>query len=106
MSYETHLLKLLEREADTAFAPKDAQDHVSFDIPLLIRIFELVREDIKTDMDLHNLVERILSLKNLGVLTMDNYQDIASAYSGKDSGQMPSDKHEPELESLKKLAGL
>ena len=73
---------------------KDRQDFVSFDIPLLIRLFELVREDIKTDKDLHDLVERILSVKNMGILTMDQYEKIATAHQGQ------------ELESIKKLAGI
>lgn len=86
---------------------ENGQDTVTFDVPLLIRIFELVREDIKTDMDLHNLVERILSMKNLGVLTMQHYQDISSAHSGQDTGQMPEKpKDDMEMESLRKLAGL
>ena len=66
------------------------------DIPLLIRLFELVREDVKTDQDLHDLVERVLKVKNLGILTMDQYDKIASDYAGKNA----------ELESIKKLAGI
>ena len=73
---------------------QDKQDFVSFDVPLLIRVFELVREDIKTDKDLHDLVERILSVKNMGILTMDQYEKIATAHQGQ------------ELESIKKLAGI
>lgn len=73
---------------------QDKQDFVSLDIPLLIRVLELVREDIKSDKDLHDLVERILSIKNMGVLTMDQYEKIASAQQGQ------------ELESIKKLAGI
>jgi hypothetical protein len=106
MNYETYLFKMLEQAGQPAQETKDGQDTVTFDVPLLIRVFELVREDVKTDMDLHNLVERLLALKNLGVLTMDNYQDIASAHSGKDTGQMSNDQQTPELESLRKLAGL
>ena len=79
-------------------------DHVTFDIPLLIRLFELVREDVKTDADLHVIVEKIISLQNKGVLTMDDYQEIASANAGVDSGQQP--KHNSELESIRKLAGI
>jgi hypothetical protein len=97
MNYEQHLFKMLE-------AAGDPKDHVSMDIPLLIRVFELVREDVKTDADLHNLVERLLSLKNHGVLTMDHYETIAAAHSGPDSGQMP--KQDAELESIRKLAGI
>ena len=81
---------------------QDKQDYVSMDIPLLIRLFELVREDVKTDVDLHNVVERIISLKNKGILSMDQYEQIASAYAGQDSGQGSS----TELESIRKLAGI
>lgn len=85
---------------------QDRQDVVSFDVPLLIRVFELVREDVKTDEDLHNLVERILSMKNLGVLSMDQYEKIASAHQGHDSGQAVSPQQNVELESIRKLAGI
>ena len=81
---------------------QDKQDYVSMDIPLLIRLFELVREDVKTDVDLHNVVERIISLKNKGILSMDQYEQIASASAGQDSGQVSS----TELESIRKLAGI
>ena len=106
MSYKTQLYRLLEQASD-AENSQDPQDHVSFDVPLLIRIFELVREDVKTDVDLHKIVERILSMKNEGVLTMDHYEEIAAANST-DSGQEPVETptEVPELESLKKLAGI
>lgn len=75
---------------------QDRQDYVAMDIPLLIRLFELVREDVKSDQDLHDLVERILRVKNLGILSMDQYDKIASEYTSQDT----------ELESIKKLAGI
>ena len=59
ISYEDALLARLEKEADRA-ANIDKVDTVTMDVPLLIRVFELVREDVKTDMDLHNLVERLI----------------------------------------------
>jgi hypothetical protein len=55
----------------------DKKDTVTFDIPLLIRALELAREDIKTDMDLHRVVERLINIRNKGVLTMDDYNYIA-----------------------------
>ena len=88
ISYEDALLARLEKEADRA-ANVDKVDTVTMDVPLLIRVFELVREDVKTDMDLHNVVERMLSLKDKGVLTMDDYEAISAAQGSKDSGQMP-----------------
>lgn len=51
----------------------DAKDVVSMDIPLLIRVLEFIREDVKTDMDLHRVVENLIDLRTEGVLTMDHY---------------------------------
>ena len=44
---------------------------------MLIRTLELAREDIKSDEDLHRMVERLLNLKNKKELTMDDYEYIA-----------------------------
>lgn len=65
-SFKTHL-----RES------ADKKDTVTFDIPLLIRVLELTREDIKSDADLHHLVERLINIRHKGVLTMDDYEKIA-----------------------------
>jgi len=56
----------------------DNKDQVILDIPLLIRVLELAREDIKTDMDLHRVVEKLISIRNKGTLTMDDYNTIAN----------------------------
>lgn len=53
----------------------DPQDTVTMDVPLLIRMFELMREEVKSDEELHNVVERILSMKNKK-LTMSDYKRI------------------------------
>jgi hypothetical protein len=106
LSYEDALLARLEKEADRA-ANIDKIDTVTLDVPLLIRVFELVREDVKTDMDLHNLVERMLSIKDKGVLTMDDYETISSAQASPDSGQMPKSTDENiDMSMLKMLAGI
>jgi hypothetical protein len=55
----------------------DKKDRVILDIPLLIRVLELAREDIKTDMDLHRVVEKLIQIRNKGVLTMKDYNTIA-----------------------------
>jgi hypothetical protein len=47
------------------------------DTPLFIRILELVREDIKTDADLHRVVENVLAKANGRPLTMNDYDFIA-----------------------------
>jgi DNA polymerase III sliding clamp (beta) subunit (PCNA family) len=59
----------------------DKQDSVTMDIPLLIRTLELAREDVKSDAELHHVVENLLKLKNKKVLTMDDYDYIAHVKS-------------------------
>lgn len=105
LSYEDSLLAKLEKQADT-MSTTDNKDTVTFDVPLLIRVFELVREDVKTDMDLHNLVERLLALKNEGTLTMAHYEKIASAHQGQDSGQMTKQDENIDVSMIRMLAGL
>jgi len=56
----------------------DKKDTIALDIPLMIRVLELAREDIKSDMDLHRVVERLIDIRNKGVLTMDDYDFIAN----------------------------
>ena len=104
MKYEDHLFKMLENQANRLQSTNDPADHVSMDIPLLIRLFELVREDVKTDVDLHFIVEKIIALKDKGVLSMEDYTEIASGNKGVDTGQQSEPSRE--LESLKKLAGI
>ena len=50
---------------------------VCMNLPLLIRIMELVREDVKSDADLHRVVENILSVADDHTLTMADYDTIA-----------------------------
>jgi predicted RNA binding protein YcfA (HicA-like mRNA interferase family) len=56
----------------------DEKDTVTLDIPLMIRIVEYAREDAKTDMDLHRIVENLINLRHEGVLTMDHYEQIVN----------------------------
>lgn len=56
----------------------DKKDTVTMDIPLLIRMLELAREDLKTDMDLHRVVEKLIDIRNKGILTMDDYDFVAN----------------------------
>ena len=53
-------------------------DKITVDVPLFIRLLEYAREDAKTDMDLHDLTERIISMSAEGqTLTMQDYDAIA-----------------------------
>jgi len=51
----------------------DEKDTVTLDIPLMIRIVEYAKEDAKTDMDLHRMVENLIDLRHEGVLTIEHY---------------------------------
>jgi len=52
-------------------------DTVKVDVPLLIRLLEYAREDAKTDMDLHDLAEKLIALGARGrTLTMKDYERL------------------------------
>jgi len=65
---------------DTLEEKVDKKDTVTLDIPLLIRVLELAREDIKTDMDLHRVVEKLINIRNKGMLTMKDYNYISKIH--------------------------
>jgi len=62
-------------------------DVISLDVPLLIRILEAAREDIKNDVELHKFVENMIKISDRGVLTMKDYDDICSCW--KKNGDVP-----------------
>lgn len=84
-----------EREAEIAKLPKEKRlgatidalekklnednqpDVISVDVPLLIRLLEYAKEDAQTDMDLHNVAERLVALSTgSDVLNMGHYDAI------------------------------
>ena len=104
MTYENFLFRALENQANRMVKEdNDPKDTVTFDVPLFIRLLELAREDIKSDVELHNVVERTLVLKNQGTLTMDDYESIAgTAIVPVNNPKQLS----PDLNEIRKLAGL
>ena len=56
----------------------DKADTVTMDIPLLIRVLEFAREDAKTDMDLHKVVENLINMRGEGALSMEMYNKIVA----------------------------
>jgi hypothetical protein len=54
----------------------DKKDMVCFDIPLLIRVLEFTREEMSTDIELHNMVERLINMRETYPLTMTEYDAI------------------------------
>lgn len=80
--YQKEQVTILESRDLEEFAPPTMVETgepntVTVDIPLLIRLLEYAREDAKTDMDLHNVAENMISLSVDGdTLTMTNYESI------------------------------
>lgn len=100
MTYSTFIHSSLVNPAKPNIAKEsaDSVDTVTMDVPLLTRLLELAREDITDDAELHRVLERIIAIKDVSVLTMDNYDEIL--------GKLDQDETSAELESIKKLAGI
>lgn len=76
-----------EPKPDPQYNPTDK---VTMDVPLLLRIMEYSKEDAQTDMDLHHVVEKLVSLSVSGQsLNMDNYNDIIGSVP---EGDAPAEK--------------
>lgn len=54
----------------------DEKDMVCFDIPLLIRVLEFTREEMSSDIELHNMVERLINMRETSPLKMSEYDAI------------------------------
>lgn len=72
-----NVTKLREDVIGTKGSQFNPTDIVKMDVPLLIRIMEYAREDAKTDMDLHDVAEKLVSLgRRGGTATMRDYDKI------------------------------
>jgi hypothetical protein len=55
-------------------------DSIKMDVPLFIRMLEYAREDAKTDIDLHDITEKIIGMSKEGrILTIKDYNKIMSS---------------------------
>jgi hypothetical protein len=111
MNIESMLEAALDADVKNQEKASDPRDHVSFDVPLLIRILEHAREGIESDVELHHMVERIVSLKGKGVLDMSDYEVIAGGdIEGTDKEHAPQmyvgRQQGESIDSLRKLAGI
>jgi len=61
---------------DVVTEETDKKDMICLDIPLLIRVLEFTREDMKTDIELHNMVERLINMRANVPLDMSHYDEI------------------------------
>ena len=58
-------------------------DSVKIDIPLLIRLLEYAREDANSDLDLHDLAEKLIDRGSRGkTLTMKDYEFVVDECAG------------------------
>jgi hypothetical protein len=65
------------------------RDIITVDVPLFIRLLEYAREDAQTDMDLHDVTEKIISLSASGkILSMDDYSTIIGSQENIDEIRM------------------
>jgi hypothetical protein len=65
------------------------RDIIKVDVPLFIRLLEYAREDAQTDMDLHDVTEKIISLASSGkILSMDDYSTIIGSQENIDEIRM------------------
>ena len=63
------------------------KDTITMNVPLFIRMLELAREDIKSDEQLHQVVENVLDLKD-NLLTMDDYDEIVMGIIGNEGDKV------------------
>lgn len=84
---------------DQPVTQSNPEDKVTIDVPLLIRIMEYAREDAKTDMDLHDVAERLIALSTNGnTLTMTDYESIVG---GETEQQEPVDNSEANAATMR-----
>ena len=62
---------------------EDPMDLVTMDVPLLIRLFELMNETVESDAELHHITTQILNVSKAsnGPLTMEHYNEILNGKS-------------------------
>jgi len=85
----------------------ERDDIIKMNVPLFLRLLELVREEVKDDVPLHTLTEIAVRLSNDHVMSMDDYENIL-AYMSRDGENFGSDNDEAdeELETIKRLGGI
>jgi 8-oxo-dGTP pyrophosphatase MutT (NUDIX family) len=74
--------KLVEKNKNNTMNKYNPKDEVTFNIPLLIRFAELMREEIKTDVALHEIIENLIDIKDKGTLTMRDYDSMVGNVTG------------------------
>ena len=79
-------------------AKEDPTDIIAMDVPLFIRMLEWAREDVETDMELHDATERAIeAVKLRGLLSMEDYQDIVGKSIDEETGYSKYLKDDPDF---------
>lgn len=63
-------------------------DSVTLDVPLLIRIMEVCREEIEDDKELHQFATQIVAIKDRGVLGMKDWDDLCTCSKKNESTEL------------------
>jgi hypothetical protein len=66
---------------DPTRRPKLIQPILKVNVPLMLKLLEYAKEDVNSDMELHEMVENMLDLSNPSViLDLTDFEDIVGAY--------------------------
>ena len=88
MKMKLDAIALIRENDDVDATVADAVDTVTLDVPLLLRMLEYAKEDAKTDMDLHDVTERMIELAKSGTLSMEHYNDIVQQSQSMEESQL------------------
>jgi len=73
----------------------ERDDVIKMNVPLFLRLLELVREEVKDDVPLLTLTEIAVRLSNDHVMSMADYENIL-AYMSRGDQDFVKDEHEDE----------
>jgi hypothetical protein len=78
-------------QSPRAISSKALKPVIRLDVPLMIRLLEYAKEDARSDIVLHEIVERMIEMCEYGeVLEMDDYDDLVESGSSSDSSTPPA----------------
>jgi hypothetical protein len=76
--------KFLEKIKSGEYRPLNEMaegGEITMNVPLLLRVLELAKEEVKEDKELHFIAERLQTLSKKGTLTMEDYDYISGLES-------------------------
>lgn len=88
-----------------AEAEANPKDVICVDVPLFIRLMEYAREDASTDMDLHDVAERLIRLSAEGeTVSMSSYDEIVGSQKEIKEADMDLEQGRKNILSILKAA--